>query len=524
MHLPLTPLEFKRRAVRLFGPKVGIIDGEARFTYEQFGQRTNRLAHAVRQAGLAPGDRVALLAFNCHPLLEAYFGVLEAGCVLLPVNVRLSHDDIAYVVQHAGAKLLIADRELADAVDAVLEGVTPSPRVIWIGGAPPGHLGPDFELWIADASPAPPPPLTVDENAVAELFYTSGTTARPRGVMLTHRNLYLHAMSMLVTFRACERDVQLHTIPLFHVNGWGTPQSLTAVGATHVLLRKFDPEHVLRLIEEHRVTRFFAVPTMLSMLLEHPDLPRRDLSSLELINTGGAATPPDLVRRAERAIGCRIIGGYGLTETSPIITFAEDKSYLLDPSDDDRIRRRASTGLPVIGTEIAIVDDNGRELPWDGTSVGEVVVRGHTVTPGYWNDDAATAGAIRDGRLHTGDLATIDPEGYVLIVDRKKDIIISGGENISSLEVEKALCAHPAVLECAVVAMPHEHWGEVPHAVVALREGQSATEEELVFYCREHLAAFKIPKSVSFWCELPKGGTGKILKRVIRDRLRSTAE
>ena len=516
MHVPLTPLEFKRRAVSLFGRKVGVVDGARRFTYAAFGERTHRLANALLAAGLRKGDRVATLAFNGHPLLEAYYGVLEAGCVLLPVNVRLSTSDMAYVIEHAGVRLLLADAELADCVTAIEASIPGKLQVVWLGVAPEGRTEPDYEAWLDAASASPPPPVEIDENEVAELFYTSGTTGRPRGVMLTHRNLYLHAMSMLVTFQAGERDVQLHTIPLFHVNGWGTPQSLTAVGATHVMLRKFDPAEVLRLVEAERVTRFFAVPTMLAMVLEHPDVKRRDLSSLQLINTGGAATPPDMVRRAERILGCKVIGGYGLTETSPIISFAAEKSTLDGDPEDVRIRRKATTGLPVIGAELTIVDDDGRELPWDGESVGEIVVRGNMVTAGYYGDEASTREAIRNGRLHTGDLATIDPEGYVLIVDRKKDIIISGGENISSLEIEKVLYEHPSVLECAVVAAAHERWGEVPRAVIVLREGCAADESGVVAFCRERLAGFKVPKVVEFVSALPKGGTGKILKREIR--------
>jgi fatty-acyl-CoA synthase len=336
--------------------------------------------------------------------------------------------------------------------------------------------------------------------------------------MLTHRNLYLHALSFLIAFRCAESDVQLHTISLFHVNGWGTPQALTAIGGTHVMLRKFDPEQVLQLVESERVTRFLAVPTMLNMILNHPDLGRYDLSSLELINTGGAPTPPEMVRRAEQMLGCRVVGGYGLTETSPVICFAADKSYLQDQPGDVRIRRQASTGLPLVGTELTIVDDRGEELPWNGEAIGEIVVRGNVVCSGYWNDPEATLAAFRNGWFHTGDLATIDDEGYVLIVDRAKDIIISGGENISSLEIEKVLYEHPAVLECAVIGVSDEKWGEVPKALVALRAGSSAGPEELVAFCRQRMARFKVPKVVELVAELPKGGTGKILKRQLRSR------
>ncbi len=517
MITPLTPLDFKRRAVRLFGSKIGIVDGDKRFTYAQFGERTSRLAAALVGMGMVRGDRIAMLAYNSHPLLEAYYGVLEAGCVLLPVNLRLSGEEVAYVLEHAQARVVIADAELAPLVNEALPLLSSRPQLVWIGDRPAGRSEPGYEELLAAAPPEPPPVPPIDENDVAELFYTSGTTGRPRGVMLTHRNLYLHAMSMMIAFRCAESDVQLHTIPLYHVNGWGTPQGITAAGGRHVMLRKFDPSEVFRLVQQERVTRLFAVPTMVTMLLSHPDLERWDLSSLELVNTGGAPTPPEMVRRAERLLGCPVVGGYGLTETSPIICFAADKTYLANDDEDTRVRRRASTGLPLVGSDVTIMDEQGREVPWDGTSVGEIVVRGNVVTRGYWRDEAATAEAIRDGWLHTGDLATIDTEGYVLIVDRKKDIIVTGGENVSSIEVEKLLYEHPAVLECAVIGVPDERWGEAVKAIVAVRPGATATEDELTEFCRGRLAGFKVPRSVVFVDALPKSGTGKILKRQLRE-------
>jgi len=314
MLCPLTPLEFKRRAARLFGRKTGIVDGDRRFTYAAFGERADRLCNALLARGLERGQRVAVLAYNSHPLLEAYFAVPQAGAILLPVNIRLSAREIAVILDHAGATLLLADTDFAELVTRVRSRLDHPLPVVWIGeGVSTGDGDAYYEEMLERAPAGPPPPIDIDENDVAELFYTSGTTGRPRGVMLTHRNLYLHALSFLVTFRCAESDVQLHTISLFHVNGWGTPQAITAVGGTHVMLRRFDAGEVLRLVERERVTRFLAVPTMLAMILEHPDIGRRDLSSLELINTGGAPTPPEMVRRAEHLLGCAVVGGYGLT-------------------------------------------------------------------------------------------------------------------------------------------------------------------------------------------------------------------
>ena len=519
MQRPLTPLDFKRRAVQLFGRKIGVVDGDKRFSYADFGQRCDRLANALRDLGVARFDRVAVMAFNSHPLLEAYFGVLDAGAVLLPLNIRLSAQELATIINHAEPSVMLVDHELAPVLSELWPALASQPKLVWIGERPEGRAPaePIYDELLAAASAEPPPRVGIDENDVAELFYTSGTTGTPRGVMLTHRNLYLHALGMMVTFRAAEPDVQLHSIPLFHVNGWGTPQGITAVGGRHVMLRKFDAAEVLRIIETEKVTRFFAVPTMLNMLLNHPDVKRRDLSSLELINTGGAPTPPEMVRQAEQLLGCCVAGGYGLTETSPIVTFAADKTYLADQDEATRLRRRASTGLPVVGAEIAIVDIDGNPLDWDGETVGEIVVRSNAVTTGYYKDPEATEKATSDGWFHTGDLATIDEEGYVLIVDRKKDLIISGGENISSVEIEKVLFEHPAVLECAIVSAPDERWGEVPVAVVALAQGAHASAKELQDFCRERLAGFKVPKQVDFMDSLPKGGTGKIIKRQLRE-------
>jgi fatty-acyl-CoA synthase len=534
MHVPLTPLDFKRRAVQLFGTKTGVVDGVRRFTYREFGERVDALACALLARGAQPGDRVACLAFNSAALLEAYFGVLEAACILLPVNIRLKPLEMAYILNDAGVSQVLIDAEFAPAWKETEPELVQRPGVVWIGsdsdappvlasaGASSGRPRPlredaDYEDILRASAGQKPPPLEIDENAVAELFYTSGTTGRPKGVMLTHRNLYLHALSILACLHADDSEIHLHTIPLFHVNGWGTPQALTGVGGTHVMLRRFDPSEVLRLIERERVTRFFAVPTMLTMLLNEPSIKSRDLSSLRLINTGGAATPPDMIRRAEEAFGCKVFGGYGLSETSPVVSLAQLKHHLLDEPVEKRRQLKATAGLPVLGVYVAIVDEQNTELPWDGEGRGELVVRSNIVTAGYWGDEDLTRQSMRGGWFHTGDIATIDREGYVSIVDRKKDIIISGGENISSVEIEKALYEHPSVLESAVIGIPDEQWGEVPRALVVLKPESSATEDELLDFCRGKLAAFKVPKCVEFLPELPKGGTGKILKTVLRE-------
>jgi fatty-acyl-CoA synthase len=467
-------------------------------------------------AGLRRHDRVAYVAYNGHQLLEGYFGVLQAGGILLPINIRLNADEITYILNDAGIRYLLVDGDFAPLVETVYPRLAVPPTLIWLSDRPMGRSEPLYEVLLSAASPDHSR-LQLDENAVAELFYTSGTTGSPKGVMLTHRNLYLHALACLATLPSEEqREVILHTIPLFHVNGWGTPQYLTAAGGTHVMMRKFDAGETLRLIEQEGVTRFSVVPTMLNMILNHPDIDRRDLSSLVLVIVGGSAAPQEMVRRAQSKLGCPVRGGYGLSETSPLLTLAVD-AWPAATADADIVRQRSAAGAPSLGVELRILDPQDSPLPWDSRHVGEIAVRSNHVMEGYWNDPESTATAMTGGWFHTGDMATMDADGRVNIVDRKKDLIISGGENISSVEIEETLYEHPAVLEACVFAVPDENWGEVPKALVALREAAATTEKELLAFCRARLASFKLPQSIEIRESLPKGGTGKFLKSELRE-------
>ncbi len=519
MKLPLVVAQLLDRARSLYGSSIGVVCGTQRLTYGTVASRIDRLSSALGALGVRRGDVVACLSFNCHRLLELYYAVPQMGAILLPINIRLTPDDIAFILEDSTASTVVCDRALAALIVPIHGRLGGVKRIVWMGGdarAPDPVAGDDYERLVEDASGDFRRP-DLDEDDVAELFYTSGTTAHPKGVMLTHRNLYMHAMSSLAMVNPTDEAIQLHSIPLFHVNGWGTPHYLTMLGGRHVMLARFDPEAVLETIERERVTHMLLVPTMALALLHAPSARARDLCSLRRVKIGGAAAPPSLVAALDAWLpGCVVTCGYGLTETTPVLTIASLKAGLgSDP--DASLLLRSSAGLPLPGVELEILDDDGDVLPHDGLSAGEICARGNSVMAGYWRRPEETAQAMAGGWFHTGDVGVIDPNGYLFIVDRKKDIIITGGENVSSIEIENALYTHPSVLECAVVSVPDRRWGEIPAALVVLKPGASATDAELFAHCRAHLAGFKLPKRIKFVESLPKGGTGKILKRALRD-------
>jgi fatty-acyl-CoA synthase len=525
MNIPLTPIRFLRYAAQQFPRKIGVVCGEQRLTYSDFSARASRLAGALRAMGVQPGDRVAYLSANCHRLLEAYYGVLEAGAVLLPLNIRLTPNELAYILNDSGARVLFFQEQFAPMVEGFRKDLRTVKTFVGLDHRPKASwaVPQNYEELIAAAGPYQADIMQVDENAVAELFYTSGTSANPKGVMLTHRNIYLHALNVIVVFNTGADTVELHTIPLFHANGWGVAHSLTLVGATHVMIGKFDPPEVFRLIEREKVHACSLVPTMATALVNCPDRAKYDLSSMKRITLGGAASSPTLVRQVEETIGCVCFSGYGLTETCPVLTTAQVKVGL-QWEGEKRYEEQARTGYALPGCEVRIVDANDNDVPHDGVSIGEIIARSDGVMAGYWNQPEATSAVMRNGWFHTGDMATMDENGYVLIVDRKKDIIVSGGENISSLEVEKVMHAHPAVYEVAVIPVPDERWGEVPKALVSLKPGAHVTEDELMEFTRGRLSHYKCPRSIEFVDVLPKTGTGKILKKDLRKKYWSGTE
>jgi fatty-acyl-CoA synthase len=516
MFVPLTPVRCLYRGVDLYGKKVGVVSGASRITYAQFGERCERLAAGLIAEGVQPGDRVAYLSFNNNALLEGYYGVVMARGVVMPLNVRLTPPELIAILNHSEARVLIFENDFAPLVEHIRKACPAIARYVGIDEGPLADL--KYEELLGRGRIERPDILSFDENAIAELFYTSGSTGTPKGVTLSHRTLYLHALAVAGTFNHDDTAVELHTIPLFHANGWGRPQASTMMGIKQVMVRRFEPTVVFRLIQEEKATAMSLVPTMANALLNAPDLGNFDLSSLKEIHVGGAAASPELIGRLEEAFHCSAMGGYGLTETCPVASSARRKGTVEYADEADRLAHQAMAGWPIPGVEIRVVDLNMKDVPRDMQTVGEVVIRGDEVMDGYYKDPQGTAAGMTHGWFHSGDMAVWDDENYIHIVDRKKDIIISGGENISSLEVEKAIFAHPAVLECAVVAAPDNKWGEIPAAFVVLKPGRELTAEELCEFLGARIARFKIPRTFEFLdTPLPKTGTGKIVKRELRE-------
>ncbi len=517
MNVPLTPIRCLYRAVDLYGKKIGVVSGPRSFTYSQFGERCERLAAGLLAEGIRPGDRVAYLSFNNHQLLEGYYGPPLVSAISMPLNVRLQSAELTAILNHASASMLVFESEFAPLVEELRKHCSSIKRYVAIDQPVPQADLFLEELLLRDRI-SRPDIFAFDENEIAELFYTSGSTGNPKGVMLSHRTLYLHALGVLATFQCKDTDVELHTIPLFHANGWGRPQSVTMKGGKHVMVRRFEPVSVLRLIQEEKATGMTLVPTMANALLNCPELGKFDTSSMRVITTGGAASSPELIARLEQAFHCEVCSGYGLTETAPVITTAQPKGTVACVDESERLDRLAAAGWPLVGSEVHVVDAEMRDVPCDMQTVGEVVVQGDNVMDGYYREPDATKAAITSHWLHTGDMAVWDEENYIHIVDRKKDIIISGGENISSIEVEKAIFAHPAVLECAVVSAPDPQWGEIPVAIIVLKPGQQLNEEQLLVSLKTRIAKYKMPRLVKFVeGPLPKTGTGKMLKRQLRE-------
>jgi fatty-acyl-CoA synthase len=522
METPLTPIEFARRARKLYGDREAVVDGELRLTYEQFFDRCDRWSTMLQRFGVAQGDRVAYIAPNTHAQLESFYAVPQIGAVLVPINYRLTADDFVYLINHSGAKIVCAHSDYLAAIDSVRSQLTQVQHFVALEGAGEGWL--DYENLLRE-SQGEFQTAEIKETDLLTINYTSGTTSRPKGVMITHRNAYMNSIGTLVHEHMSCADRYLWTLPMFHANGWTFVWTVTAAGATHVCLRKVDPVRVFELAASERITMLCAAPTVLIGLANaNEDLRRSAPRGLRVL-TAGAPPAASTIERLEGDLEWIVTQVYGLTETTPFITVCERRSEHEGLSITDRATIKARQGVELITSgETKVVDENGVEVPHDGETSGEIVVRGNVVMAGYYNDPPATEQAMRGGWFHTGDAAVVHQDGYIEIRDRLKDVIISGGENISSVEVEGVLLRHPAVQEVAIVGLPDERWGEAPHAFVVLKSGATADEDELRQFAREHLAHFKAPHRVNFVTELPKTATGKIQKYVLRGRRSAIAQ
>ena len=516
MELPLTPLEFVRRTRKLYPEREAVVDGDLRLTYEQFFERCDRWSNALRALGVKQGDRVAYIAPNTHAMLESFYAVPQIGAVLVPLNYRLIAEDFEYLINHSGACVVCAHSDYLDAVDSIRPQLPSVTSFVALEGKKTGWL--DYETLLANAETATKLP-PIEETDLLTINYTSGTTSKPKGVMITHRNAYMNVVGTLIHHPMTVADRYLWTLPMFHANGWTFVWTVTAAGGTHICLRKVEPTTVFEKIKCESATMLCAAPTVLISIANGPEELRRETRPGVRIITAGAPPAAATIERVEGELGWIITQAYGLTETSPFITICESRPEYEALACAEKSVIKACQGVELLTSgELRVVDEEGNEVPRDGQSLGEIVVRGNVVMKGYYNDPEATSRVIRDGWFHTGDAAVVHSNGYAEIRDRLKDVIISGGENISSVEVEGALLRHPAIQEVAIVGLPHERWGEAPHAFVVLKAGAQATEDELREFARSKLAHFKAPHGVTFVQELPKTATGKVQKYVLRGR------
>jgi len=516
METPLTPLEFARRTRKLYGDREAVVDGNLRLTYDQFFTRCDRWSSALQSLGLEQGDRVAYIAPNSHAQLESFYAVPQIGAVLVPINYRLTVDDFVYLIEHSGARIVCADSDYLQAIDKVRSQIPNVTAFVALNGNRSGWI--DYEAVIAD-SPTNFRRADIAETDLLTINYTSGTTSKPKGVMITHRNAYMNTVGTLLHHPMSLTDRYLWTLPMFHANGWTFVWTVTAAGAAHICLRKVEPVAVFDKVKAELVTTLCAAPTVLISLANAPAEVRHGAPRGLRVVTAGAPPAAATIERLEQDLGWQITHVYGLTETSPFITVCEPRPEHAPLNCSERAVIKACQGVELLTSgELRVVDEQGNDIVKDGKTVGEIVVRGNVVMKGYYQDPDATQLAMHDGWFHTGDAAAVHPNGYVEIRDRLKDVIISGGENISSVEVEGVLLRHRAVKEVAIVGMPDERWGEAPHAFVVLKDGTTASDTELRDFARDHLAHFKAPKGIHFVSELPKTATGKVQKYILRGK------
>jgi len=516
MEIPLTPLDFARRARKLHGAREAVVDGQLRLTYAQFGDRCDRWSAVLAKLGVRQGDRVGTISPNTHQHLEQFYAIPQLGAVIVPMNYRLAPDDFVYLANHSGCKVLCVHPDYLELISAVRDRMATVTHLVALEGSRTGWL--DYETLLAGSDGEFPRPV-IQETDLLAINYTSGTTANPKGVMITHRNAWMNAIGTLTHWPMNPADRYLWTLPMFHANGWTFTWTVTAAGGTHVCLPKVEAGAIYEAVQREHVTALCAAPTVLITIANGPEQERKRLQRGVRVMTAGAPPAAATIERIEGEIGWSVTHVYGLSETAPFISICELLPEHERLSAAERAVVKARQGVELITSgELRVVDPDMREVPHDGVTVGEIVARGNVVMEGYFNDPEATAKAFAGEWFHSGDAAVVHPDGYVEIRDRFKDVIISGGENISSIEVEGVLLRHPAVLEAAVVGVADEKWGESPKAFVVLRPGSSATAGELREFARGILAHFKVPGSFEFVNALPKTATGKIQKYILRGK------
>ncbi|MFC1852750.1 long-chain-fatty-acid--CoA ligase [candidate division CSSED10-310 bacterium] len=503
-----------------FPEREAVVCGKHRFTYADFRARVIKLAHAMQECGIGCQDRVAIIHKNCHYFLECYFACAYLGAICVPINFRLSRHEFAYILSDSGARLLITQPEFADQLTSILNLGPQILDIIWTAAVPEcptkaHHFY--YEDLLQQNRLEELSGSDITETSIAQIYYTSGTTGQPKGVVLTHKNNYVHAVGTIRELNLTAQDHWLHVSPMFHLADAWSVWAITNVGGVHILVPEFEPNKVLRTVEREKVTLSNLIPTMLNILVKSPEITAHDLSSFRLVMSGGASIAPDVIQKVINLFKCDYIQTYGMTETSPFLTMSILKPHLKKLPPEEQFKYKITTGRAFADVELKVVNQLGSPIEANEKEVGEIVVKGATIFSQYWRLPTETEKCLVDGWLHTGDLATINPEGYVNIVDRKNDMIITGGENVYSIEVENALYMHPDILEAAVIGVPDDILGEKIRAVVALKSGKYTAAQEIIDFCKQHLARFKCPKEVQFVTALPKTGSGKISKRLLRD-------
>jgi fatty-acyl-CoA synthase len=517
---PMTPLLFLERSAEVWADRVAAVDAGTRITYSQMGCDAMRAAHGLAALGVRRGDRVAYLMPNIYPMLLGHFAVPLAGAILVAINTRLSPGEVAYILNHSGARVLVVDDSLADTAVPALRDAPGVEHVVWTGDTDraAGRVGAGYLRHVDLLADEQPMSLTWridDEDSVISINYTSGTTGRPKGVMYTHRGAYLNALGELLHSGFTSDSVYLWTLPMFHCNGWCTTWAVTAIGATHICLAQVRPDEIWAKIDSEQITHLNGAPTVVTSIINAPSA--HPLTRPLYITTAGAPPSPTTIAAAE-ALGFHLTHVYGLTETYGPYSVCEAQHGWSDLPGTERARLMARQGVGMIQADrLRVVDLDMRDVPRDGATMGEIVMRGNNVMLGYYNDPEGTKAAFRGGWFHSGDLGVMHPDGYIELRDRAKDIVISGGENISTVEVEQAIMAHPAVLEVAVVGVPDDKWGERPKAFVVLKAGATASEREILEHTRGAIAHFKVPREIALLAELPKTSTGKVQKFALRE-------